>query len=239
MKIPSLSKQKPFQPTVRHHAVLKHAKDSAPIPRFWIVPRIEIPMLAVATFGVLFLLVLLYFFALERNPILGTINTILFWVTVGIVATAGDNGRRLRHWFGYWSLHLRTPVIPADQRPVSRKVTRLVFYSLMGLDLGILIWWWVYTRAPLPERSLYPDRLLWEEAKLEHLGTQLAMFWWLLPVLALLWSGFLIFLEERVPVIGWNLKRTKLVNILAPVIAFFLTKMILRWIEQNTGWSLF
>jgi len=238
MKRPFPTKQKPFQPTVSHHAVLRHAKDSATIPRFWIVPRIEIPLLAFVTVVSLLLGVLLYFFAADRNPILGTINTLLFWVTVGIVATAGDNGRRLRHWFGYWSLHLRTPVIPADQRTVSRRVTRLIFYTLLGLDLGTLVWWWVFTAAPLPDRSLYPDRLVWEVAKLDHLYNQLALYWWLVPVLWISLGSFMRLLEF-LPVVGYNLRRTKTINVLAPLLAYVITKMILKWIEQTTGWTLF
>jgi hypothetical protein len=46
-------------------------------------------------------------------------------------------------------------------------------------------------------------------------------------------------LLEFLPVVGYNLRRTKTINVLAPLLAYVITKMILKWIEQTTGWTLF
>jgi len=235
--LPTRKKKSVFQQTVRY-SFFRHFSETASTPKVWVVPSIHIPLLAMGASGLLLIGLALYFFVVDRHPIAKFVNTLLFWAAIGSTVLAGDNHRRLLHWMGLWSLTLRKRGVPADQSPISRRFTRVVFYALTAFDISLLIFWLIYTRVSFPDPALFTDLLLYEEAKTTRLIVQLGSYWWLLPLLVPLLMSALKGAEE-IPVLRFVLRQTRLLIPLAPLALGFEVRMILSWITAVTGWSPF
>lgn len=239
-----LSKDKrEYQPRVRYH-LFRNAMKSASIPGRWILPRIDLPFFGMATVALLIVGLVLWLglFLIKPDsaflPVVKTVNSILFWVTLVSLVLAGDNGLRLAHWEGLLSFSLRKLWVVADATPISRRVVRFLFSSLFAGELALLIWWLVVQAAkPLPP-EMFSDPLLYEEAQLGHFNTQMGLYWWLPLILGPVFRWALMWLEGR-PIVGFLLRQTRLLILpIVPLLGYLESRMIINWALELTGFTI-
>ncbi len=204
-------------------------------PRYWRIPEITITLIGGLVAG-LWVAASVAVFALDTGNVLKpnvfSWQVLLIWVlwVVLHVFLAGENGVRFRIWLNLEPMLLRSIDTPIDLTPISRKSTRVVFFALLAVELGFLAWFQILKTRP----ALYKDWVLelYNKEPILFAYDQIYYYWWLLPVLCLLFAGALLGIEHLFGIRTY-FRRTRLVILIAGVILpLFEVIAFFSWFDQ-------
>lgn len=168
-------------------------------------------------------------------PVREVLLVIFFIFAVFFVVSfvfTGENARGVLHWTGFYGLSLRKVGVRADDRPISRTITRVMFYSLLAVQLAFFLWWWIFTSQSLLGAEQIADPIQLEEALQAYAVYRLGIYAPILPVLVVL-CGLAVLGLEQVPGPRFFFRRTKLLIFpVVPLIAFFQLRTFILWVME-------
>ncbi|OGY18425.1 MAG: hypothetical protein A2900_03835 [Candidatus Chisholmbacteria bacterium RIFCSPLOWO2_01_FULL_50_28] len=177
------------------------------------------------------LIVLAMSYVISFMTILRPVGWVLIVGAVLGTLFVGENGKRFMH-FLIPVMTLRKIGIPASEKPVSRTIVRIWSYGSFAFEIGVWLWWQVFTAPPRPDLEAWLDAggdyLNWLYALQFQAYSQLEYYWWLLPVLVFCVLGLLKLLEWA-PIFGWMLRMTRIVPLIIPFVLVLEAVMIYQW----------
>lgn len=203
-------------------------------PARWKIPEITITLIGILG-GALWAGVTVATLLLQIEPLkpylLSWQNGLLWasWVILHIFL-AGENGVRFRIWLNLEPVLMRRRDIPVDMTPVSRRVTRIFFFSLLAVEVGFWFWFQILKTQPI----FYQEWVLeiFNQDPILYAHEQFYNYWWLLPVLCLAFASAILGLEQM-PVLRVYLRRTRLIILFAGVLVpLYLIISFLVWWDK-------
>jgi len=226
-------KAREFEKDLSYNAIGKLL--TMPIPLF--TPKAHIPIwgivMAILWIASLFVWPLVF----GQAPVIW-FHVIFLGLMVISVLTTGASGQNLLVWLGLKPPLLRKAEVPPDNKPISLPLVRAVIYSSLGVEMAIWLWWQVFNTRPVyyPEEIVDPFELeLIEEM---HYAYEFSLYAWLLPILILV-SILAVLALERLPILNFLLRRTRIMIVLVPVAAVWMIWVILRWLYETDIFTLF
>jgi len=160
-----------------------------------------------------------------------------FWALILMsIFLTGRSGQSVVRWLGLKPQKLRKGEITADNKPISLPVVRVVVYFAIACEIAFWIWWQVFTMRPI----FYPEGVI-DQYQIElitemHYGYQFSLYAWLFATLIPI-CLLAVPTLERLPILNFILRRTRILICLVPVIAFFQIRMVLMWLYQVDIWG--
>lgn len=204
------------------------------IPPWWKIPETTITLIG-GLVGALWLVAVGVTVLVRIEPLkpylLSWQNGLLWagWVILHIFLS-GENGVRFRIWLNLEPVLMRRRDVPIDMTPVSRRVTRIFFFSLLAVEVGFWIWFQILKARPV----FYQDWVLaiYNQDPILYAHEQFYNYWWLLPVLCLALAMAMLGLEQ-LPVLRVYLRRTRLIILFAGILVpLYLIISFLVWWDE-------
>jgi hypothetical protein len=217
------------------------------------VGKVSVTLISLVTGSVAGIALLCYFFLglggdsplISLGDVSIPVQSILYVIFVLFAALfalsivlAGDNARRFWRWEGLYAIDLRQLRVKADDRPISKTITRVVFYSLFAAEIAFFIWWWIFTAQPLLIAEQITDPIQLDEALRVYAEYRLGIYLPILPVLIIV-CIFAVLGLERVPGFRFFLRRTRLLIIpVVPLIGVLQLRTLAQWVVEVFNSSL-